>query len=61
MSTGKPSNWQVCATCTHWAGPRQVSTFRERVEYDSERVRGECVGAAGTGRNAVRPRPARSG
>ncbi len=44
MSTSKPSTWQVCATCTHWAGSRDVSTFRDRVEYDSDRVRGECVG-----------------
>lgn len=44
MSNSKPANWQVCATCTHWAGARQASTFRDRAEYENDRVRGECVG-----------------
>lgn len=44
MSTSKPSSWKNCVTCLHWGGPRKASTFRDRVEYGSDRDKGECVG-----------------
>ena len=44
MANSKPASWHNCVTCEHWAGPRKVSTFRDRVEYNSDSDKGECVG-----------------
>lgn len=38
------SQWRNCVTCERWAGPRKLSSFRDRVEYGSDVDAGECVG-----------------
>ncbi len=43
MKSSKPSNWKICATCTHWCGKQIPNIFLTHVEYEStERAR--CAG-----------------
>lgn len=40
----RPSTWKNCVTCNYWTGPRKPTTFRDRVEFNSEQDNGECAG-----------------
>lgn len=44
MSSSLPSNWNNCATCQFWTGPRTPTTFRDRVEFESNDIQGMCAG-----------------
>lgn len=40
------SNVQICATCQHWLGQRNIRANRAEVEITSTTIRGRCAVAA---------------
>jgi hypothetical protein len=44
MSSNRPSSRECCVTCQYWGGTRKASTFRDRVDFGSDKDKGECVG-----------------
>lgn len=48
MSQKYPSNWQKCATCVFWTGPREVDLFGNWVTIDSMNTKGRCMCRSGS-------------
>ena len=44
MALTKTAAFKNCVTCQRWAGTRKVGTFRDKVEFNSNSDKGECVG-----------------
>ena len=43
-----PSNWKICATCSHWCGRQSPDAFCKNVHYDSNE-RAKCAGGGFNG------------
>ena len=43
-----PSNWKICATCSHWCGKQTPDVFCSYVEFD-QNERAKCAGGGFNG------------
>lgn len=43
MAQKYPSNWERCATCVYWTGPREVDYWGSWVTIASMRTMGRCM------------------